>query len=56
MPEKIVFQPAWVRCTGPQRHHFTTAEDVKQLAHYVANRNARRFHYPTWVVGQGEVP
>jgi hypothetical protein len=40
MPEKIVFQPAWVRCTGPERHHFTTAEDVKQLAHYVAGQNA----------------
>lgn len=39
MPEKIVFQPAWVRCLGPEHHHFTTAEDAKQLAHYVANRN-----------------
>jgi predicted RNA-binding Zn-ribbon protein involved in translation (DUF1610 family) len=39
MPEEIVFQPAWVRCLGPEHHHFTTAEDVEQLAHYVANRN-----------------
>ena len=40
MPEKIVFQPAWVRCLGPEHHHFTTAEDVEQLAHYVAGQNA----------------
>jgi hypothetical protein len=34
MQEKIVFQPAWVRCIGPERHHFTTAERVRQKAHY----------------------
>jgi hypothetical protein len=49
MPEKIVFQPAWVRCLGPKHHHFTTAEDVEQLAHYVAGQNAPiGFTIPQW--------
>jgi hypothetical protein len=40
MPKEIVFEPAWVRCLGPERHHFTTAEPVEQLAHYVVGQNA----------------
>jgi hypothetical protein len=39
MPEEIVYEPAWVRCLGPEHHHFTTSEDVEQLAHYVAPGN-----------------
>jgi hypothetical protein len=39
MPEEIVWQRAWVRCLGPEHHHFTTAEDVMQQAHYVAPGN-----------------
>jgi hypothetical protein len=37
MPEDIVYKPALVKCLGPEPHQFTTPEDVKQLAHYVAN-------------------
>ena len=39
MPKEVVFQPAKVRCIGPERHCFTTAENVKQLAQYVAPGN-----------------
>jgi len=39
MPTEIVWRPAWVRCLGPERHCFTTEEDVKQLAQYVAPGN-----------------
>ena len=39
MPEEIVYEPALVKCEGPEHHRFTTAGDVEQLAHYVANRN-----------------
>jgi hypothetical protein len=46
MSKKIVFQPAWVRCLGPEHHHFTTAEDVKQLAQYVAGHEFVGFTIP----------
>ena len=46
MPEEIVYQPAWVRCKGPEHHHFTTPGDVRQLAHYVANREFVGFTIP----------
>ena len=39
MPKEVVFQPAKVRCIGPERHCFTTAEHVRQLAQYVAPGN-----------------
>ena len=39
MPEKIVYEPALVECVGPEHHRFTTAGDVKQLAHYVAGHD-----------------
>ena len=39
MPKEVVFQPAKVRCIGPERHCFTTAENVRQLAQYVASGN-----------------
>jgi hypothetical protein len=39
MPEEIVYEPAWVRCLGPERHCFTTEEDVEQLAQYVVPGN-----------------
>jgi hypothetical protein len=46
MPEEIVYAPALVRCLGPEHHHFTTATDVRQLAHYVANREFVGFTVP----------
>jgi hypothetical protein len=40
MPEEeFVWQPALVKCEGPEHHRFTTAEDVMQQAHYVAPGN-----------------
>ena len=39
MPEEIVYEPALVKCVGPEHHRFTTREDVEQLAHYVAPQN-----------------
>jgi hypothetical protein len=39
MPEEIVYEPALVKCEGPEHHRFTTAEDVMQLAHYVAGHD-----------------
>jgi hypothetical protein len=39
MAREIVYQPAWVRCVGPEHHHFATQEDVKQLALYVSPGN-----------------
>jgi hypothetical protein len=46
MPEEIAYERAWVRCIGPERHEFATAEDVKQLAHYVAPREFVGFTIP----------
>jgi hypothetical protein len=57
MPEEIVYEPALVECVGPEHHRFTTAEDVKQLAHYVAGHDAPiGFYYPKRVLGRREVP
>ena len=40
MREKVVYEPALVKCEGPEHHRFTTEERVRQKAHYVANHDA----------------
>jgi hypothetical protein len=40
MPDTYVWRTARVRCIGPEHHLFTTKEDVKHKAHYVADQDA----------------
>jgi hypothetical protein len=39
MSDEDVWRTARVRCIGPEHHEFTTEEDVKHKAHYVAGED-----------------
>jgi hypothetical protein len=41
-----VYQPALVECVGPEHHRFTTAEDVRQIEHTVAQYDVAFYSIP----------